>query len=114
MIAQESPRAWRRRGQSEGKETTSIIVDRFPRCNLHGSRIVSSFPNGCPCGVPDAHERLAEVLRRGWAQLADSSTQDHRGGLTLLDVADTCASCVGRLLRHRHVRFLRERIGCRG
>ncbi|MGD2109737.1 MAG: hypothetical protein PVI86_10125 [Phycisphaerae bacterium] len=114
MIAEKSPRAGERRGQDERNETTGIVAGRFPTCKLRGCQIVSSFPDGCPLGVLDVHGRLSETQNRGWRQLTDSSTEDHRGGLTLLDICDTCSDCAGRLLPHRHVRFLRERIGCDG
>lgn len=109
MIKKRSPRAWRPRGHNETDTTLGSVADSFPRCKLHGSRIVYRFPEGCPCATDNPLDRISAIERRGWAQLGDRCTNDNRGGLTLLTLADTCLQCVGPLLRHRHARYLRER-----
>lgn len=114
MTQEKSPRAWRRRGQDERNQTPSILGDRPPVCKLHSARIVFRFPEACPYSEANPLARLYEMRERGWGQLADRSTEEHRGGLTLLDVVDVCVNCIDRLLGDKHVRLLRERIGYNG
>ena len=110
MIAEKgSPRAGRPRGHEEKNLTLGSIADRFPLCKLHGLRVVYRFPEGCPLGVVNPLDRILEIKRRGWGQVGDRTTDDHRGGLTLLEITDVCNACVDRLLPNRHVHYLRER-----
>lgn len=109
MIELKSPRAGTRRGLQETKSTGSIIADRFPICELHGVRVVYTFPDGCALGVVNPLDRILEIQDRGWGQVGDRTTEDHSGGLTLLEIADVCNECVDRLLPNRHVRSLREK-----
>lgn len=109
MTIREGPRAARQRGHDETNLTAGILADRFPVCKLHGLRVVYRFPDGCPLGVVNPLDRIGQIRGRGWAQLGDRATNDHRGGLTLLEIADVCISCADRLLGHRHAHYLRER-----
>ena len=82
----------------------------FPDCELHGCRIVYEFPAGCPfrCGNP--LQRIMELQRRGWDQVAnDRDSWAGYRGRTLLNVGDICHDCIGRLSAHRHVRYLRSK-----
>lgn len=99
----------------DGEYVSSTAPRRQPAvCQLHGCRIVYRFPEGCACGAGNPLKRISEMQQRGWTQLADASTNDHRGGLALLDIVDTCMGCVGRLLQNPHVRHLRDRFSCNG
>ncbi len=109
MIELKSPRAGRPHGHEEKNRTPASIADRFPRCELHGVRVVYTFPDGCALGVVNPLDRVFAIQRRGWRQVGDRTTEDHSGGLTLLEIGDVCNKCVDRLLPNRHVRSLRER-----
>ncbi|MGB2987160.1 MAG: hypothetical protein WBE26_14920 [Phycisphaerae bacterium] len=109
MIAQRSPRAWRRRGLDEKNSADGIITDPFPLCKLHGCRVVSQFPESCPLRAKNPLDRIYAIRQRGWRQLGDHTTDDHRGGLALLAIDDICSTCMDRMLGHRHVRYLRDK-----
>ena len=107
MIAYKgSPRAWQHRGH-ETNRTDRIISDRIPFCKLHGCRIVYRFPDGCPYNAANPLDRLYAIRSRGWRQLSNATTEDHRGGLTLLAIDDICNACIDRLCGHPHVVRLR-------
>ena len=79
--------------------------DRFPVCKLHGVKIMTDFPSGCPYRHQNPAERLAEYQNLGWRQLADD--RGH-AGLTLLDVMKTCNRCISEIGNNAHVIYLRR------
>ena len=66
----------------------------FPRCRLHGIRLVDSLPPACPHREEFFLDALRDLQDEGWARLLG----DESSGLDLLERMRICESC--RLPRH--------------
>lgn len=77
----------------------------FPTCSLHGMKIVTMLPHGCPLDAPNPFDALLDRKNVGFARLAD---KDCRNGVVLLAAYDTCNRCIDTMLRHPHIQGLRN------
>ena len=108
MKTKEDPRRLRRRGQDENcyqdySNAPTKPGQSAPLCALHGRRIVTEFPHGCPLGIRNPLDSIGEYQQRAWELMGESNPL----AFAMFDCYDTCAECVPRLLRHPHVRRLR-------
>lgn len=78
-----------------------------PVCRLHGWRITSRFPAGCPLASASPLAEVHRIQVRGWELLAPRNHARHASGLTLLQQYETCYECVGRLIAHPLIVSLR-------
>lgn len=81
----------------------------FPRCQLHGTSIVHEFPDGCPFSAENPLHALGAIQDRGWALLGSNHTELKSHGLHILDIFDTCRSCMRAIRTHPVVKRLRRR-----
>lgn len=78
----------------------------MPFCPLYETRF-RVFPPNCPLAHPKPVARLNMTLRVAWGLLGRETGSSV--GLMGLDAADKCGVCVGPLLGHPWVRFLRKK-----
>lgn len=89
----------------------SHLGSPFPRCELHQEVIVDAFRRTCPLGQPNPLRALEAIESNGWRRHMDG---DGSGGVRILERARCCGNCVRRLLSHRHVQSLRQRLEVHG
>ena len=80
----------------------------FPHCDLHGVRIVHSFPNGCPMGYSNMAEKFVELKSRSFGHPDDP---DAHYTVVCERIHAICNDCLERLGRDPHVQALRRRVG---
>jgi len=66
----------------------------YPRCALHGTRIVDFFPPGCPYGSASRRDALDDLQADAWARLMQADP----AGLDLRERLHICEKC--RLPQH--------------
>ncbi len=78
----------------------SAIID----CKLHGCRVVTAFPEGCPFHSPNPLRHLEAYLDRSYPAPGESN---HKAAL-FAEIFETCKKCVVENSGHPQVRFLSE------
>ena len=88
--------------------TRHVNGKQLPFCRLHRRMILDGLPVDCPLNEKTALEAIDHLRTEAWARLAPGPNRDLDGGLTDLDRADICCECALRLLKHPHIKRLRE------
>lgn len=84
--------------------TVEPTPDAFPRCRLHGHRLVTGFPRSCCLAATNPLQALNTL--QGWAWNAEWDSPDRTYRFERLKV---CASCVERLVGKADIKRLRAR-----
>ena len=82
---------------------------QFPRCDLHGTKVVFELPPGCCLAVHDVAARLKMIRDKSYTDL--SAGNDSHPASVADAVYSTCNNCVARLSANSHIQYLRERAG---
>lgn len=79
----------------------------FPKCNLHGCRIVNGFPGECPLSANKPQDALLEMKGRGYAGMDPRNPTP--GAITeRYNRYSVCNACVSTNLSNPTVRRLRR------
>ena len=88
--------------------------DRFPACELYGTKIVDALPGRCPLRATRPLDWLHHAQDAAWQELGrDDDQADKAGALDVLDQLLICSPCTGTNLTHPRVVRLRGRGGVR-
>jgi hypothetical protein len=87
---------------------TPILCERFPRCELHGCRIVDRLPKGCPLATADPVTAIISLVEQAWDRAYRRVLPDVFGGRTALARAAVCDACYDRIAGNPHVVRLRD------
>lgn len=102
------PRAGRRRGHEyerhrTNRNTQALGCPPFPVCELHGVRVVTRFPDGCPLAERNPLAKITEMNEAAWQLRGDNDPAVS----AMFACADTCHRCVECKLRDPLVKLLR-------
>ncbi len=75
-----------------------MVATKFPRCKLHGTRIVDDLPAGCPLQSDRALVLVGAIEDAAYRELGRLDG-DLSGALALFERAEICEGCVCRLRR---------------
>lgn len=85
----------------------SILPNSFPRCQLHGCKIVNKFPPNCPLSTENPLDTLQTMKNSAFAATrANTDESGHR-----FRVLDCCERCISKNLANPTVSRLRRTIG---
>jgi len=85
-----------------------ILRQRFPRCELHGCRIVDRLPKGCPLATAAPVVAIVALMERGWDRAYRQVWPDVTGGRADLARAAVCDACHSRNSGNPNIVRLRE------
>jgi hypothetical protein len=84
-----------------------VIGDLFPKCELHGCRVVTSLPVGCPLGSRNPSRHLESYQDKSYPAPCD----DPHVAAVHQSIFNICKTCVFSNSSQPHIRFLRRKAG---
>lgn len=88
----------------------SNCSERFPTCKLHGTKIITEFPQGCLYREKYPSKRLLQYKDQGFSHLSDDSWHS---GLSLLVIQDCCNRCLSEIGNYPHIVQLKQKMRIR-
>jgi len=90
------------------RKAKRLSLPLFPKCELHGCRLVHGFPAKCPLAKADPDAALFAIYE---ASFRSGTGGDLEAAVGNRAVYDICNDCVRQNLRNPSVRLLRRRKG---
>lgn len=78
------------------------MVDYFPICTLHNTRLVHGFPAHCPMASNDPCGAMLALKDKAFAMRNDARK------VATMTMARVCEDCIAKNSGTAHVKFLRE------